>query len=109
MNLNPQSAFDRLIGALEEFHSLASNTGDPETPALLEAADVLADAYTVYDDVMFRQYGVECPLDVYADEELDEDETFEFDGEEYDFDEDDEYEELEDEFDEDFESDENEE
>ncbi|MFC2609255.1 MAG: hypothetical protein ACFNYN_05055, partial [Peptidiphaga gingivicola] len=73
--MNPRSALDRLIGALEAFHLAASTAQDPSAPSVAEAADALADAYIVYDDVVFTRYGVEAPLDVYGDDE-DYDEDF---------------------------------
>ena len=69
MSTNPRLALDRLIGALETFHQAAVSAQDPDAPSVVEAADMLADAYTVYDDVMFVQFGVEAPLDVYGDME----------------------------------------
>ncbi len=86
MSTNPRLALDRLIGALETFHQAAVSAQDPDAPSVVEAADMLADAYTVYDDVMFVQFGVEAPLDVYGDMEdddydgaLDDDEFEDFD------------------------------
>ena len=73
--MNPRSALDRLIGALEAFHLAASTAQDPSAPSVAEAADALADAYIVYDDVVFTGYGVEAPLDVYGDDD-DYDEDF---------------------------------
>lgn len=67
--MNPRSALDRLIGALEAFHLAASTAQDPSAPSVAEAADALADAYIVYDDVVFTGYGVEAPLDVYGDDD----------------------------------------
>ncbi|MDY5160322.1 hypothetical protein [Actinotignum urinale] len=73
MAMNPRAALDRLMRALEHFHQVASTSDDPHAPAVLEATDLLADAFTVYDDVMFTEYDVETPFDVYADEDEDED------------------------------------
>ena len=91
MSTNPRLALDRLIGALETFHQAAVSAQDPDAPSVVEAADMLADAYTVYDDVMFVQFGVEAPLDVYGDMEdddydgaLDDDEFEDFDLDEED-------------------------
>lgn len=101
MSTNPRLALDRLIGALETFHQAAVSAQDPDAPSVVEAADMLADAYTVYDDVMFVQFGVEAPLDVYGDMEdddydgaLDDDEFEDFDLDEEDEDDLDEDEDL---------------
>lgn len=79
MSMNPRSALDRLIGALEAFHLAASTAQDPSAPSVAEAADALADAYIVYDDVVFTRYGVEAPLDVYGDDEDFDDDYDDFD------------------------------
>ncbi len=74
MAIDPRAALDGLIGALEAFHQAATNAQDPDADSVVEASDALADAYTLYDDVMFTRYEIEAPLDVYfADEEIDED------------------------------------
>ena len=86
--MNPRSALDRLIGALEAFHLAASTAQDPSAPSVAEAADALADAYIVYDDVVFTKYGVEAPLDVYGDDE-DYDEDFDDDYDDFDLDDED--------------------
>lgn len=86
--MNPRSALDRLIGALEAFHLAASTAQDPSAPSVAEAADALADAYIVYDDVVFTRYGVEAPLDVYGDDE-DFDEDFDDDYDDFDLDDED--------------------
>ena len=71
MATDPRSALDSLIGALETFHQAALSAQDPDAPSVIEASDRLADAYTVYDDVMFTHFDVELPLDVYSDVEDD--------------------------------------
>ena len=86
--MNPRSALDRLIGALEAFHLAASTAQDPSAPSVGEAADALADAYIVYDDVVFTKYGVEAPVDVYGDDE-DYDEDFDDDYDDFDLDDED--------------------
>ncbi|MFT3942700.1 MAG: hypothetical protein QM705_02585 [Ancrocorticia sp.] len=79
MAIDPRAALDGLIGALEAFHQAATNAQDPDADSVVEASDALADAYTLYDDVMFTRYEIEAPLDVYfADEEID-DEFDDFD------------------------------
>ena len=67
MATDPRLALVRLVDALENFHEIASSTDDPEASAVFEAADRLSDAYIVYDDVMFTQYGVELPFDLFDD------------------------------------------
>lgn len=91
MAMNPREALDRLIGALEAFHAVGISAADPESPAVIEAADALADAYTIYDDVMFTQFGVEAPLDIFAevDDEYDDDDEYDYDEDDLEYDDDD--------------------
>ncbi len=99
MAIDPRAAFDGLIGALEAFHQAATSAQDPEAESVLEASDALAEAYTLYDDVMFTQYEIEAPLDVYP---LDEDDLEDdFDDEDDVDDLDDDLEDLDEDFDDD--------
>ena len=88
--MNPRSALDRLIGALEAFHLAASTAQDPNAPSVAEAADALADAYIVYDDVVFTRFGVEAPLDIYGDDDEYEDDLEDDDYDDFDLDDDEE-------------------
>ena len=81
MATDPRLALVRLVDALENFHEIASSTDDPEASAVFEAADRLSDAYIVYDDVMFTQYGVELPFDLFDDDADDIDDESEEDEE----------------------------
>lgn len=71
---DPRSALERLIGALEDLHTAASATKDPDAPSVIEAGQWLADAYVIYDDAIFTSYGVELPFDLYEDDDVDDDE-----------------------------------
>lgn len=92
MAVDLQTAYTRLVNALEEFHSSVLEFSDAEAPAVLRATDHLVDAYTVYDDAIFTQYGVEMPFDTYSDDDdYEGNEAFDFyahdddDDDEYDF------------------------
>ncbi len=87
MATDPRRAFQALIQAWEEFHAAVIDTEDSETPRVLRASERLADAYTVYDDVIFTNFGVEAPFDTYDDEDFDDDDI-DFDDFDEDFDED---------------------
>lgn len=95
MAVDLQTAYTRLVNALEEFHSSVLEFSDAEAPAVLRATDHLVDAYTVYDDAIFTQYGVEMPFDTYSDDDDDDDyegnEAFDFYAHDDDDDDDDEY------------------
>lgn len=71
MTIDPHSAFEALIEAWQEFHAAVMETEDGEAPRVLRAADRLADAYTVYDDVLFTSFGVEAPFDTFSDDDDD--------------------------------------
>lgn len=73
MAIDPQTALNRLVHALEGFHSAVESAQDPDAPSVLRASDRLADAYTVYDDAIFTQFGVEAPFDTYSDDDYDDD------------------------------------
>lgn len=73
MAQDPRAALERLIGAFENFHEVASKASDPDSPSMIEAGNLLAEAYTLYDDVMFRLYDAELPLDVYNPEDYEDD------------------------------------
>lgn len=95
MAIDPRTALDRLIGALEAFHDTAALTRDPDAESVLEALDNLADAYTIYDDAVYTNFGIEMPFDVFDDEDDeddDDDDDIEYlddDDDDLDFDEDD--------------------
>lgn len=92
MQIDPRTALDRLIGAFEAFHDASAQAQDPEAESVLEASDRLADAYIIYDEAMFTNFGVETPFDIYDDDEDEDDDDI------YDYDDDDD---LDDDFDDD--------
>lgn len=103
MATDPRLALVRLVDALESFHDVAVTATDPEDAAVYEAADRLSDAYIVYDDVMFTQFGVELPFDLFEESEEDSDvvDSDDDDREDDDLDEDDDLEENADDLDDD--------
>ena len=105
MTVDPHSAFQALINAWEEFHSAVIDTEDGDAPRVLRASDRLADAYTMYDDILFTTYGVEAPFDTYDDSESD-DESYEDDDIDFDDEDVEDYvDDSDDDFDSDYESD----
>lgn len=85
MAIDPQSALNKLIYELEAFHNAVERSHDAESPAVLRAGERLADAYTVYDDVIFRRYGVEAPFDTLGEEDfLDDEDDSDFYDEDFD-------------------------
>ncbi|MDD7385028.1 MAG: DNA primase [Actinomycetaceae bacterium] len=82
MATDPRTAFEQLQAALERFNEIALSGGDPESPQLLRATEELENAYVIYDDVLFRNFGVELPFDVYDTEDdvdTDDDDVDDFD------------------------------
>lgn len=94
------NAYRELANALENFNSAVHEFKDPDSPAVLRAADRLADAYTVYDDAIFTRFGIEAPFDTYAEETEDSDSAFSAESADFAGDEDDE--EFDSEFDDEF-------
>ncbi|MGV9184885.1 DNA primase [Arcanobacterium canis] len=88
MAIDPQTAFDQLLDSLEEFHEAVLSSSDPDEPTILNAMNMLSDAYTIYDDMLFRQFGVEGPFDTFDEDDTDFDDDFDEDLDD-DFDEDD--------------------
>lgn len=81
----------RLIAALEAHYDVVVENSNPNLEfdeEQLEAAEIqLCDAFFTYDDLLFREYGIELPfeiLDNYEDEEgeagYDEDDVPDADG-----------------------------
>jgi hypothetical protein len=73
MSIDPRVALQSLTSALEE-HLVAASTrrgdGDPSVEAAFFA---VADAFEVYEDALYEAYNEVTPLQVFDDEEDDED------------------------------------
>ena len=82
MSIDPRVALQSLTTALEE-HLVAASTrrGDGD-PAVEAAFFAVADAFEVYDDALYEAYDEVTPLEVFDDEEDDEDEDREVDDDE---------------------------
>ena len=70
---DPGRAFEALMRAWEEFHAAVIDAEDPDAPRVLHAGEMLANAYTMYDDIIFTNYGVEAPFDTFDDSDEDSD------------------------------------
>ena len=96
MTPDPRAALAVLTAALERhLEACASKHGDDD-PAVIVAADALADAFDAYDEALLDTYGEVTPLEIYDGEgidefedELDEDDDEEDDDEDEDDDEED--------------------
>ncbi|WP_284974677.1 hypothetical protein [Arthrobacter sp. efr-133-TYG-104] len=73
MSIDPRVALQSLSAALEE-HLVAASArrgeGDPNVEAAFFA---IADAFEVYEDALYEAYSEVTPLQVFDDEEEDED------------------------------------
>ncbi|MFP3579196.1 hypothetical protein [Arthrobacter sp. fls2-241-R2A-200] len=73
MSIDPRVALQSLSAALEE-HLVAASArrgeGDPNVEAAFFA---IADAFEVYEDALYEAYSEVTPLQVFEDEEEDED------------------------------------
>lgn len=68
-------ALDELLEAFEKHYEIVADESSTDDE-ILEAEDELLNAFFVYDDSLFIDYGVEIPIDLLADdffEELEED------------------------------------
>lgn len=97
MNAEPRAALEKLTSALERHLEACSARRGESDPAVVAAYFELADAFEAYDDALMDAYNEVTPLEVYSEEEFDEDDD-EFDDE---FDEDDDDADYDDEDDED--------
>ena len=98
MSPDPRAALAVLTAALERhLEACASKHGDDD-PAVIVAADALADAFDAYDEALLDTYGEVTPLEIYDGEAIDEfEDEDELDDDEDDEDDDDDEEEDEDE------------
>lgn len=97
MNAEPRAALEKLTSALERHLEACSARRGESDPAVVAAYFELADAFEAYDDALMDAYNEVTPLEVYSEEEFDEDDD-ELDD---DFDEDDDDADYDDEDDED--------
>jgi len=93
MTADPRAALTSLVAALERHLEVATSRHDPDDPAVVSAAEELADAFFDYDEALFELTGVTTPLDGPYDEEdeddLDDDEDEDEDDDDEDVDDDD--------------------
>lgn len=107
MSADPRAALAVFIAALERHLEACAYKHGEDDPAVITAADALADAFDTYDEALLEAYGEVTPLEIYDgdggddiedDEDFDDDDDDEVDDDE----DDDEDEDDEDEDDDDF-------
>lgn len=74
MTIDPRVALQSLISALEEHCAAAAGKRGDEDPAVESAYLAIADAFDVYEDVLFEAYGEVTPLVIYEDSDDDDSE-----------------------------------
>lgn len=95
MTADPRAALSALVAALETHLETAAVRRGDDDPAVVEAYERIADAFTAYDDALLDAYGEVTPLEVYdedlvGDDEDDDADDADADDEDDDFDDDDE-------------------
>lgn len=70
MSLNRD--FEEFLVALNDYHEIALENDDPNSDEVLDAADALVEAFTVYDESLFNETGIDLPLDCFDVDEYDE-------------------------------------
>ena len=75
MSIDPHVALQSLMAALEEHLTAASQRRGDKDPMVETAYLAVADAFEVYEEVLYDAYGEVTPLEIYEDDDDD------FDGE----------------------------
>lgn len=92
MTADPRAALNTFIAALERHFEASAGRNGEEDPRVLSAYEELADAFETYDDALFEAYGESTPLDIYAEDDdddelddlVDEDDDLDLDDEDED-------------------------
>ncbi|WP_248760579.1 hypothetical protein [Pseudarthrobacter sp. SSS035] len=75
MSIDPRVALQSLTTALEEHLIAASNRRGDGDPAVEAAFFAVSDAFEVYEDALYEAYNEVTPLQVFDDEEDEDDEA----------------------------------
>ena len=68
MTVDPRSALEQLVAALERHYEAASASRDPDHPMVMAAAQDLAEAFDDYDEALYVATEVATPLAIYGDD-----------------------------------------
>lgn len=74
MTSDPRAALSTFVAALETHLELSAVRRGENDPAVVTAYNKVADAFVAYDDALLDAFGEVTPLDVYSDEDDEEDE-----------------------------------
>ena len=81
MTADPRAALALLVSALERHLEVATTRRDPDDPAVIGAAEALAEAFDNYDETLFAATEVATPLAVYGDLDDEDDDDYDDDDE----------------------------
>jgi hypothetical protein len=90
MTSDPRAALDRLVAALEAHLQAASRRTGEADPAVASAFQILADAFTAYDEALYAAYDEVTPFVLYDeadDDDLDDEDDLDDDDDDDDDDE----------------------
>ena len=79
MTADPRAALALLVSALERHLEVATTRRDPDDPAVIGAAEALAEAFDNYDETLFAATEVATPLAVYGDMDDEDDDDYDDD------------------------------
>ncbi len=79
MTADPRAALALLVSALERHLEVATTRRDPDDPAVISAAEALAEAFDNYDETLFAATEVATPLAVYGDMDDEDDDDYDDD------------------------------
>lgn len=89
MTADPRAALSALVAALETHLETAAVSRGDDDPAVVEAYERVAEAFTAYDDALMEAFGEVTPLEVYDDDLATDDSDDDDDDDESDDDDDD--------------------
>ncbi|MBG6218286.1 Ran GTPase-activating protein (RanGAP) involved in mRNA processing and transport [Arthrobacter sp. CAN_A6] len=77
MSIDPRVALQALVTSLEEHLAASASRRREDDPAVEAAYLAIADAFEVYEEVLYDAYGEVTPLEIYeeSDDESDDDES----------------------------------
>ncbi|OLT39470.1 hypothetical protein BJF86_08645 [Serinicoccus sp. CNJ-927] len=81
MTADPRAALTALVAALETHLETSAVSRGEDDPAVIEAYERIAEAFTAYDDALMDAYGEVTPLEVYDDDLASDDDEDADDGE----------------------------
>jgi hypothetical protein len=82
MSAEPRAALNALIAAFERHLEACASKRGEDDPTVVAASDDLADAFEAYDDALLDRFNEVTPLEIYGDDDDEEDGDSEIDDHE---------------------------